>query len=73
VFVAPAIPEDRLKALSAAFDETLKDPRLLEQAAKQRMVISPISPGQIKTIADNVYAFPQPVLKRAAEMMQGAY
>ena len=66
VFVTPAIPNDRYAALRDAFEATLKDPAFLEQAAKQRMSIDFVAPEAIKTIADAVYAFPEPVLKRAA-------
>jgi tripartite-type tricarboxylate transporter receptor subunit TctC len=73
VFVAPKIPDDRHKALSTAFEQALKDPQLLEQAAKQRMVVNFITPDQIEGIAKTVYAFPDPVKKRAAEIMAGNY
>jgi tripartite-type tricarboxylate transporter receptor subunit TctC len=73
VFVTPKIPDDRHKALSTAFEQALKDPQLLEQAAKQRMVVNFITPDQIEGIAKTVYAFPDPVKKRAAEIMAGNY
>src|SRR4051812_5433130 len=45
-FVAPGVPEERVAALRAAFDETVKDPGLLADAKTQRLEISPMTGGQ---------------------------
>ena len=42
-FIAPkAVPADRLAILRAGFDATMKDPAFLAEAAKQKLLVSPI-------------------------------
>ena len=43
----PGIPADRHAALSKAFDDTMKDPALLAEAAKEKMDIAPMTGGEV--------------------------
>ena len=72
VFAAPAIPDDRLAALRAAFEATVEDPAFVEQAHKQHADVGYVSPDEIQKITDHVYGQPEAVLKRASAAMQGA-
>lgn len=72
VFVTPNIPDDRYKALQAAFEATVKDPAFVEAANKQRSSVGYVSPEEIKAIVDRVYALPEKTQKRAAEAVAGA-
>jgi tripartite-type tricarboxylate transporter receptor subunit TctC len=72
VFVTPQIPDDRYAALQAAFEATVKDPAFAEAAAKQKSSVGYVSPAEIKTIVDKVYALPPAIQKRAADAIGGA-
>jgi hypothetical protein len=62
----PDIPADRKAALIKAFDETLKDPELLAEAAKLRMDIDPMTGSQIDQLLARIYATPPDVVAKAA-------
>ncbi|HEY2527845.1 MAG TPA: hypothetical protein VGJ20_07835 [Xanthobacteraceae bacterium] len=63
----PGIPEDRKAALSNAFDETMKDPDLLADAATEKMDIKPMSGHEIDVLLARLYALPPDVLAQAAK------
>src|SRR5882757_8079136 len=65
----PGIPEDRKAALVKAFDDTMRDPASLEEAAKQRLEISPIGGAQIDSFLADVYGTPKPLIERAAKIL----
>ncbi|MDB5594383.1 MAG: tripartite tricarboxylate transporter family receptor [Hyphomicrobiales bacterium] len=55
-FVAPpGVPAERIQALQAAFDATLKDPQVMEEAKKQGLNISYISPPELAAVVDRAY------------------
>ncbi len=67
-FIAPPdIPEDRAAAMRQAFAETLVDPAFLEDAAKIRLSLDPLTGDQIKALLDRAYAAPKDVIERAAK------
>jgi tripartite-type tricarboxylate transporter receptor subunit TctC len=63
----PGIPEDREAALTKAFDETMKDPDLLAEAAKEKMDISPMSGHEIDALLGQLYAISPDVVAKAAK------
>ena len=63
----PGIPADRKAALSRAFDNAMKDPGLLAEAAKLRMDIDPMTGGQIDKLLAQLYATPPDVVAKAAQ------
>jgi tripartite-type tricarboxylate transporter receptor subunit TctC len=65
----PGIPEDRKAALRQAFDETMKDPAFLEEAAKQRLDIASIGGEQIDRFLTDVYSTPRPLVERAGKIL----
>lgn len=64
----PGVPPDRVKALRAAFDATMKDPIFLEDAKAQNVEIDPISGEQINALLDRVYAAPPEVAGRIRDL-----
>ncbi len=52
----PGIPADRKAALIKAFDDTMRDPELLAEAAKQRMDIDPMPGSQIDALLAQIYS-----------------
>jgi tripartite-type tricarboxylate transporter receptor subunit TctC len=69
-FVAPPdVPADKLKALRAAFEATMKDPEFLAEAKRQSLEIDPVSGDQIAAMLRKVYASPPEVIERAKAVL----
>ncbi len=62
----PGIPDDRRRALIAAFDATMKDPEFLADAEKLQADVSPVSAGEIDRLLADVYATPKDIIAKAA-------
>jgi tripartite-type tricarboxylate transporter receptor subunit TctC len=62
----PEIPADRLAALRAGFQETLKDKAYLADAEKARQSIDPLSAAEIEALIGRAYAAPKAIVARAA-------
>ncbi len=62
----PDIPDDRRRALIAAFDATMKDPEFLSDAEKIQADVSPVSAGEILKLLADVYATPKEIIAKAA-------
>lgn len=68
--VSPKVPADRVEALRAAFDATMKDKEYLGEAAKALMPVNPVSGIEAEKIAARVYAVSPELIakaKKAAE------
>ncbi len=65
----PAIPSERVTALRAAFDRTLRDPQFLEDAARQDMNVVRVSGAEIDDILANAYRTPADVVRRTVEAL----
>ena len=63
----PGIPDDRKAALTKAFDEAMKDPDLLAEAAKEKMDIAPMTGHEIDALLAELYALPPDVTIQAAK------
>jgi tripartite-type tricarboxylate transporter receptor subunit TctC len=62
VFAPPETPADRLAALRKAFDAAIKDPALLADAKKRKLVIEPQDGGKLqRTAAEVVSASPEAI------------
>jgi tripartite-type tricarboxylate transporter receptor subunit TctC len=64
----PGVPADRVKALRAAFDATMKDPLFLDDAKTQNVEIDPVSGAEINALLDRVYAAPPEMAARVREL-----
>ena len=60
----PGIANDRVKILRAAFDASLQDPGLLEEARKRGWVIEPIGGEELEKLAKEVIDQPPETIKR---------
>jgi tripartite-type tricarboxylate transporter receptor subunit TctC len=69
IFTTPGVPEDRVKALRAAFDATIKDPAFIEEAKKAQMEIDPVSGEELQRIVNDIVATPEHVAKRLGEII----
>ena len=63
----PDIPDDRRRALIAAFDATMKDPEFLADAEKLQADVSPVSAGEIDKLLADIYATPKDIVAKAAK------
>jgi tripartite-type tricarboxylate transporter receptor subunit TctC len=70
IVAPPDVPAERIKALRDAFDATMKDPGFLAEAARQKLIINPISGEKIAALLERIYASPKDVLDRVAALSQ---
>jgi tripartite-type tricarboxylate transporter receptor subunit TctC len=54
----PGTPKDRLEILRKAFIETLKDPELLKEAKKAKLVITPVPGEKVDKLVDAILNMP---------------
>jgi len=66
----PGIPPERLNALRAAFDATMRDPEFLADAQRQDLEVRPVSGPEAAALIDEIYASPPAVVKLAIESMK---
>jgi hypothetical protein len=70
-YIAPkAVPADRLAALRAAFDATMKDPEFLADTVKQRLLVTPMTGAEVEAYIREVYQTP-PDIVAAAKVITG--
>ena len=66
----PGVPAERVAALRAAFDATMRDPEFLAEAERLRMELDPLSADEIGRILAGAYGAPAGVVRRAAALVQ---
>jgi hypothetical protein len=70
IFTSPGVPAERVDALRKAFDETMKDPQFLAEAAKERLDINPVSGADMqKLVSDMIANTPKDAADRLREIM----
>jgi len=62
--VAPGTPKERLAALRNGLAETLKDPELLAEAKKSRLVITPVAGEKTEKLVDEILSI-SPEIKKS--------
>jgi tripartite-type tricarboxylate transporter receptor subunit TctC len=68
IVLPPNVPEDRVKAMRAAFDETMKDPGFLADAHALHIDPDPMSGEEVQKDVDDVYATPKDVVALTAKL-----
>jgi tripartite-type tricarboxylate transporter receptor subunit TctC len=71
VFTTPGVPEDRVKALRAAFESMVRDPAFLDQAKKENLEINPVSGEELQRIVADIVATPKKIADRLNEIIGG--
>ncbi|MGE5539002.1 MAG: Bug family tripartite tricarboxylate transporter substrate binding protein [Gemmatimonas sp.] len=66
----PGVPSDRVKALRAAFDATMKDKAFLDDAASQKVEIDPVSGEDINALLDRVYSAPPDLANKLRDLIR---
>ena len=66
--VSKSVPTERVNALRAAFDATMKDAEFLADAEKQRLLIGPDNGAAVAQRIADIYASPPEVIARARDI-----
>ena len=67
-FMAPPdVPEDRVKALRAAFSAMVKDPNFIADAKKQNLELTPVDGDDVQSLLERVAKTPKGVIERMNE------
>jgi tripartite-type tricarboxylate transporter receptor subunit TctC len=66
----PGVPGERVAALRRAFDDTMRDPDFLAEAAQLALEVRPASGAQVQALFDEITAAPPEVVSMAAEMIK---
>lgn len=66
LFVAEATPADRVALLRQAFDQSMKDPELLAEAAKTDQEVNPMTGQEMAEAFKEVYATPPQLIAKLA-------
>ncbi len=64
----PDVPADRLKALRAAFDATMKDKDFLVEATKLKLDVEPISGEEMHKLVQRLGTFDKAIVERAVAL-----
>src|SRR5262249_26463466 len=68
-YIAPkGVPGDRLAALRAAFEATMRDAEFQADAAKQRLLVTPMTGPEVESYVRLVYQSPPDVIAKAKEI-----
>jgi hypothetical protein len=68
----PGVPAERVQAFRNAFDETMKDPEFLAEAAKIKLNIDPLPGAEVQRLVQQVYATPPVQVERAKAALNAA-
>jgi tripartite-type tricarboxylate transporter receptor subunit TctC len=68
--MAPEVPKERVAIIRKAFLEALHDPALLEDAAKAKLDVEPLSGEEVQQLVAKVYATPPAIVKRTHEVLE---
>ena len=65
----PGVPADRVRALEAALQKTLRDPELLAEADKSRLSLGPISGAQLRGMISDGLSMPAKLKEKLRPML----
>lgn len=65
---APGVPQDRVDALRAAFDETVADPAFIEEAQRLEIEVEPVTGERMEELINELLSFDETVVARAIEL-----
>jgi len=64
----PGLPEGTVAALRKAFDQTMRDPALLDEVRKSNIDIDPLSGADLQAVIDSTFVIAPAVLDRARNL-----
>ena len=65
----PGTPTDRVNVLRAAFMATAKDKAFLDDAAKARLEVDPVSGEEVQALVTKMFSAPENIVARAKDAM----
>jgi tripartite-type tricarboxylate transporter receptor subunit TctC len=68
--MAPEVPKERVAVIRDAFLAALRDPALLEEAAKSKLDVEALSGAEVQQLVAKVYATPPAIVKRTHEVLE---
>lgn len=71
IFTTPGVPMDRVAALRLAFDQMIKDPAFVEEAAKSKLEIDYVPGEKLQRIVEDIIATPKPIAERLLQAIGG--
>jgi tripartite-type tricarboxylate transporter receptor subunit TctC len=66
----PGLPEDRLKALRAAYRATMADPEFLSEAEKAGFEVAPVYGEEMQKIVERIMSTPKDLAARARHLVE---
>lgn len=69
IFTTPGVPEDRVKALRAAFEKMIVDPGFVDEAKKTNLEIDPVSGEELQKIVNEIVNTPKETAERLAAII----
>jgi tripartite-type tricarboxylate transporter receptor subunit TctC len=69
-FLAPGVPEDRVKAMQSAFMATVADKDFIDDATRLKVDIDPHSGAEVRDIVLRAYSSPEAVIVKARAAIQ---
>jgi tripartite-type tricarboxylate transporter receptor subunit TctC len=69
-FLPPNVPADRVAALRAAFDATMKDPAYLAEAAKLKIDVDPMNGADLTTFVAQISKTPADTVARVRKALE---
>ena len=67
---APGVPQERVAALRKAFDDTMKDPKFIEETQKAHMDIKPLSGAELQDVASRIASPPPAIIAKVKEAIE---
>ncbi len=69
-FLPPDVPKDRVQALRRAFDQTMKDPQFIAEAAKLQLDVSPMTGEEVQELVGHLVATPPAIVARVRHALE---
>jgi tripartite-type tricarboxylate transporter receptor subunit TctC len=70
IATTPGVPKERVEALRRAFDETLRDPAFIAEAAKERADISPMTGAELAELIQSLIEAPADIKARVKQAIE---
>lgn len=70
ILAPPGIPPERLKALRAAFDSSMADPKFLADAKAHKLEVSAVDGARLETMIKHLFAMPKPIINKTAAAVE---
>ena len=65
----PGVPADRAAALRKAFDDTMKDPEFLADAAQALLEVAPVGGEELQALIADIYQTPTEIVEKTRAMV----